>query len=85
MTKNEFKNLLERGKKAYDKAAAIEQELFNKLENDMGLNGLILEDIPTNAENADNIQEAITCYLQYGEYDADSIWDDLILGNQAHS
>lgn len=27
----------------------------------------------TQAENADNLEEAIYCYIQYGEFDVDSI------------
>lgn len=85
MTKSEFKKILERGRKAYVKADMIMQELFYKLENNMELRGCILEDIPSNAENADNISDAICSYLQYGEYDADSLWNDLILGVNSHS
>lgn len=85
MTKSEFKKLLERGRKAYVKADAITQELFDKLDSDMGLRSFVLEDIPSNAENANNISDAICAYLQYGEYDADSLWEDLIMGDNAHS
>ena len=85
MTKSEFKKLLERGRKAHIKAELITNELFDKLEQDMGLRTSILSDIPSNAENADNLKEAIQCYMQYGEYDSDLLWDELIMGNAAHS
>lgn len=85
MTKSEFKKLLERGRKAHIKAELITNELFDKLEQDMGLRTSILTDIPSNAENADNLEEAIQCYMQYGEYDPDLLWDELIMGNAAHS
>lgn len=85
MTKSEFKKLLERGRKANIKAELITNELFDKLEQDMGLRTSILSDIPSNAENADNLKEAIQCYMQYGEYDSDLLWDELIMGNAAHS
>ena len=85
MTKSEFKRLLERGRKAYIKADSIAQELFDKLEEDMGLREIILDDIPSNSPNTDNISEAICCYMQYGEYDADSLWNDLMMGDAAHS
>ena len=85
MTKREFKKLLERGRKAHIKAELITNELFDKLEQDMGLRTSILSDIPSNAENADNLEEAIQCYMQYGEYDPDLLWDELIMGNAAHS
>lgn len=29
--------------------------------------------LPTNAENADNLEEAICCYIQYGEYGIENI------------
>ena len=85
MTKSEFKKQLERGRKAHIKAELITNELFDKLEQDMGLRTSILSDIPSNAENADNLKEAIQCYMQYGEYDSDLLWDELIMGNAAHS
>lgn len=85
MTKSEFKKFLERGRKARIKADLITQELFNKLDEDMGLRHSILSDIPSNAENADNLEEAIQCYMQYGEYDPDLLWDELIMGDAAHS
>lgn len=85
MTKSEFKKFLERGRKAHIKADLITQELFNKLDEDMGLRHAILSDIPSNAENADNLEEAIQCYMQYGEYDPDLLWDELIMGDAAHS
>ena len=85
MTKSEFKKLLKRGRKAHIKAELVTNELFDKLEQDMGLRTSILSDIPSNAENADNLEEAIQCYMQYGEYDPDLLWDELIMGNAAHS
>lgn len=85
MTKTEFKKLLECGRKAHVKANEIIQELFNKLEEDMGLRHCVLSDIPSNAENADNLEEAIQCYMQYGEYDPDELWEELKMGDAAHS
>ena len=41
MTKSEFKKYLERGRKAHIKAESITNELFDKLEQDMGLSELI--------------------------------------------
>ena len=85
VTKSECKKQVERGRKAHIKAELITNELFDKLEQDMGLRTSILSDIPSNAENADNLKEAIQCYMQYGEYDSDLLWDELIMGNAAHS
>jgi hypothetical protein len=63
MNLTELKKLLQKAKKAYDKAQEVESEVFLMLDV-MGVN----LDAPTEAENADNLGEAITCYLQYGEY-----------------
>lgn len=34
-------------------------------------------DIPSDAENADNLSDAITCYIDYGEYDIQKIMDEI--------
>ena len=46
-------------------------ELFRRFE---------LTELETNAENASNAEEAICCYLQYGESSPQRIWDDILLG-----
>lgn len=85
MTKSEFKRILQKGRNAYVKVNKITQELFDKLDEDMGLRESILMDVPSNAENAENITEAIQCYMQFGEYDVDLLWEELIMGYNAHS
>ena len=42
-----------------------------------------LAEIPTEAENADNLEQAISCYVQYGEYDIEKLVDEIcnIKGN----
>lgn len=84
MTKNEFKKIVEKGRKIYIKADENTQELFNRIEGDFGIKEAVLQDMPTNAPNADNVEEAICCYMQYGEYDIDSLWEDLMKGYVAH-
>lgn len=84
MTKNEFKKILEKGRNTYIKADEITQGLFKRIEDDFGINKCNLMDIPTNAPVGVNIEEAICCYMQYGEYDIDSLWKDLINGYIAH-
>lgn len=85
MTKNEFKKILERGRNANLKAERITNELFEKIERDLGIRSNVLSDIPTNSENALNLEEALQCYMRYGEYDIDSLWEELIMGDAAHS
>ena len=82
MTKSEFKKIVEKGRKAYVKAEDITQELFIKIEEELGIGKDIISDIPTNSPNADNIEEAICCYMQYGEYDTGSLWEELIGAKQ---
>lgn len=42
---------------------------------DMGV--IDLSRFKTKAENADNLEEAICCYIQYGEFDVDSIIEEV--------
>ena len=42
---------------------------------DMGV--IDLSRFETKAENADNLEEAIYCYVQYGEFDVDSIIEEI--------
>lgn len=79
MTKSEFVRLIESGRKAFDKAQKKEEELFTALGNQFP--DLDLETCPSDAESADNIKEAICCYMQYGEYDPESIWEELVQAN----
>ena len=59
-----FKKLLRTAKIAQAKASEAEQKLFSLLyEFEININH-----IPTHAENADNLEEAISCYISYGEY-----------------
>ena len=59
-----FKNALRRAKSAAEKAQAAEDIVMNMLD-DMCIDA---EEVPTEAENADNLKEAVLCYLNYGEY-----------------
>lgn len=63
LTFMEVKKLLQKAKKAYEKAQEAEAAVFSALENmclDLG--------VPTDAENASDLGEAVACYLNYGEY-----------------
>ena len=46
------------------------QEIFDELSNEC------LE-LPTNAENADTVEDAICCFIQYGEYSPENIWKEI--------
>ena len=83
MTKSEFVRKMESAKKAYDKAREKEEQIFNELAKQFPR--IDLEDCVSNAENADNVKDAITCYLQYGEYVPEMIWDEIIMAEIARS
>lgn len=34
-------------------------------------------ELPTNAKNADTVEDAICCYIQYGEYSPENIWKEI--------
>ena len=35
------------------------------------------ENVPSSAENADNLKDAISCYLSYGEYSSEGILQEV--------
>lgn len=75
MKKSEFKRLLESGRKAHVRATQAEKRVVEGISSILG--DISLDEIPSAAENADNLEEAIYCYMQYGEYNPDSLWDEL--------
>lgn len=38
--------------------------------------------VPTDAENADDLEQAINCYIQYGEYSIDELLDEIKLSKE---
>ena len=52
------------------KMNSIIQEIFDELPNEC------LE-LPTDAENADTVEDAICYYIQYGEYSPENIWKEI--------
>ena len=52
------------------KMNSIMQEIFDELPNEC------LE-LPTDAENADTVEDAICCYIQHGEYNPEDIWKEI--------
>lgn len=78
LTKDEFKLKMRKARNAFIRAKNKEDELYDLIDSEY--NYLDLSHIPSNAENADNLYEAISCYLSYGEYNIDSLWEELQLG-----
>ena len=73
MTKSEFKRRIESLRKMSEKTRNGTINLINDLMMDMGINVYA----PSKAPNADDIATAIECYINYGEYDSDSIWKEI--------
>lgn len=78
LIKDEFKLKMRKARNAFIRAKNEEDELYDLIDSEY--NHLDLSHIPSNAENADNLYEAISCYLSYGEYNIDSLWEELQLG-----
>lgn len=68
-TLSTFKRRLERAKRKAEESAAATRAVFKALE-DMCINP---DEISTDAENADNLEEAISCFIDYGEYSISGI------------
>lgn len=49
---------------------------------DLGI--IDLSRLETKAENASNLEEAICCYIQYGEFDVDSIIEEIKLAEKEY-
>lgn len=69
LTFMEFEKLLRTAKRKAVAAQEAENSVFKALE-DMCIDA---ESVPTEAENADNLKEAIACYFSYDEYSATGI------------
>ncbi len=68
-----FEKLLRSAKAKYDRAQAAEAVVFQALE-DMCIDA---ESVPTRAENAANLKEAISCFLCYNEYSVSGIMKEV--------
>ena len=64
LTFAEFEKLLKKAKRAAEKSEQTERAVFDALD-DMCIDPSI---IPSAAENAETLEEAIACYISYGEY-----------------
>lgn len=71
---SKIERCLDDAKYKADAAKHAERDLFFLIEEA----GLDVTKLHTNAENADNLGDAISCYLSYGEYSSDDIMDELL-------
>lgn len=74
MSKEKFIREMEKCRKAYENAGTILDRIMEKVADEFEID---LSHIESDAENASNIEEAIYCFVQYGEYDAEYIWKEL--------
>lgn len=68
-----FKCRLEQARKKSAENAAATKAVFDALE-DMCID---LNEIPSAAENAENLEEAICCFIDYGEYSVSGIMREI--------
>lgn len=71
--KLELKKALQDARNACKKADEKLREVYDILE-DMCID----LDVATNAENADNLEQAINCYVQYGEYNLKGLLSEIM-------
>lgn len=73
----DYKKLRSLIEDARKKQVAVQNALGSVIDaiEDMGV--VDLSRFETKAENANNLEEAIYCYIQYGEFDVDSIIEEV--------
>lgn len=67
---SELRRLIQKARKKSIELNDATQAVFDVL-SDIDLN------VPTDAENADDLEQAINCYIQYGEYSIDELLDEI--------
>lgn len=73
--KKKISNALERAREKFLKAEEEERKLNSLIEK--VLPEMDFSEISTKAENAENLEEAISCYVQYGEHNIEGIIEEL--------
>ena len=72
LTMMEIKKLIQKAKRAYEKAQAAEAALYKAVDD------LCLDlEVPTEAENAENLDQAISCYLHYEEFSLEGLLSEI--------
>lgn len=70
---DQLKKLLLKGHTKYQEAAELSKRIFQQIETLQ----VDPSEEPTDAENAENLEAAICCFLQYGEYDVNRIISEI--------
>lgn len=73
----DYKKLRSLIESARKKQVAAQNALGSVMEAIEALGIIDLSRFKTKAENASNLEEAICCYIQYGEFDVDSIIEEI--------
>ena len=68
MKQGELIKEIENVRKQTEKACALKDDIFEKIQD-----VFCLMDVPYAGVNADNLYEALSCYIDYGEGDVDEI------------
>lgn len=71
--KLELKNSLQKARNACKRADEELRKVYNILE-DMCID----LDVTTNAENTDNLEQAVNCYVQYGKYNLKGLVSEIM-------
>ena len=71
--KLELKTALQKARNACKKADEELRKVYTILDN-----MCIDLEVATNAENSDNLEEAVNCYVQYGEYNIKGLVDEIM-------
>lgn len=67
---SELRRLIQKARKKSIELNDATQAIFDAL-SDVDLC------VPTDAENADDLEQAINCYIQYGEYSVDELLNEI--------
>lgn len=82
MKRGQFIRKMNTTRAIYLNAYKREQKIFDALEKQFP--DVNLDKCHTNAKDAKDITEAIICYLLYGEYTPEQIWDEIEKENNKH-
>lgn len=68
----ELKKMIQKARRKSKEADESLQKVHKALED------MCIElNVPTNAENADDLEQAVNCYIQYGEYNLCSLMKEI--------
>ena len=67
---NALKKIIKKARLSYEKAENNLKNVYDYIEQ---LCDIDFQEIETEAENANNVYQAISCFFLYGEYNIDSI------------